>query len=185
MFSDWNFRLLCMNKWQIFMCAHWPLCSKITWPLKCKKIKDPVNLKLMKCKRLFTDKYIKWGSTLYWQLVLVLEVWFRWLFSLVLVVGVLKPLAAQQIEPRLRCLLFLPAIFSEVVGEEEEKEEEGSRLHIFQPLLSAPTSRAQHSDKERGSVIWLHTHTNTLHWYFSFPYGNDHACAIHFHTIQT
>lgn len=73
-------------------------------------------------------------------------------FSLVLVVGVLKPLAAQQIEPRLRCLLFLPAIFSEVVGE-EEKEEEGSRLHIFQPLLSAPTSQAQHSDKERGSVI--------------------------------
>ena len=103
---------------------------------------------------------------------------------LVLVVGVLKPLAAQQIEPRLRCLLFLPAIFREVVGEEEVKEEEGSRLHIFQPLLSAPTSRAQHSDKERGSVIWLHAHTNTLHWYFSFPYGNDHACTIHFHTIQ-
>lgn len=101
-----------------------------------------------------------------------------------LVVGVLKPLAAQQIEPRLRYLLFLPAIFREVVGEEEVKEEEGSRLHIFQPLLSALTSRAQHSDKERGSVIWLHAHTNTLHWYFSFPYGNDHACTIHFHTIQ-
>lgn len=79
-----------------------------------------------------------------------------------LVVGVLKPLAGQQIEPRLRCLLFLPAIFREVVGEEEEeKEEEGSRLHIFQPLLSAPTSRAQHSDKERGSVIRLHTHKHT------------------------
>lgn len=39
--------------------------------------------------------------------------------------------------------LSLPAIFREVVGEEEEKEEEGNRLHIFQPLLSGPTSRAQ------------------------------------------
>lgn len=66
----------------------------------------------------------------------------RTLFPLVLLVGVLKPLAAQQIEPRLCCLLFLPAIFREVVGEEEEKEE-GNRLHIFQPLLSGPTSRAQ------------------------------------------
>lgn len=75
-----------------------------------------------------------------------------------LVVGVLKPLAAQQIEPRLHCLLFLPAIFREVVGEEEEKEEEGSRLHIFQPLLSAPTSRAEHNEKERGSVIRLRAH---------------------------
>lgn len=64
----------------------------------------------------------------------------------------LKPLAAKQIEPRLCSLLFLLVIFREVVGEEEEKEE-GSRLHIFQPLLSAPTSRAQHRDKERGSVI--------------------------------
>lgn len=67
----------------------------------------------------------------------------RTLFPLVLLVGVLKPLPAQQIEPRLCCLLFLPAIFREVVGEEEEKEEEGNRLHIFQPLLSGPTSRAQ------------------------------------------
>ena len=68
----------------------------------------------------------------------------RTFFPLLLVVGVLKPLAAQQIEPRLCCLLFLFAIFSEVEGEEEEeREEEGSRLHIFQPLLSAPTSQAQ------------------------------------------
>lgn len=45
-------------------------------------------------------------------------------FLFLLKVGVLKPLAAQQIEPRFCCLLFLLAIFSKVVGEEEEEEEE-------------------------------------------------------------
>lgn len=103
---------------------------------------------------------ISWGGMQSWQIIFLRGVIQRTLFPLVLLVGVLKPLAVQQIEPRLCCLLSLCQLFLERWWGRRRRKRRRETDFTF----SSHSYQGQHlkhnSDKERGSVIRLRAHAH-------------------------
>lgn len=127
---------------------------------------------------------ISWGGMHSWQIIFLRGVIQRTLFPLVLLVGVLKPLAVQQIEPRLCCLLSLCQLFLERWWGRRRRK----RWRETDFTFSSHSYQGQHlehnSDKERGSVIRLRALPHTQAHFIGIS-PSDTTTIMHAQSIFT